>query len=275
MFLLILWGELVQMLKIVGKFFFLGVALGASVFASISRASSTLEESILVSSAYLESGMTHPMGSVGLTVGVESPITFIPSEDSLGPYATRRPPVASVPGIRLGYGFEHSSGFVWEGALGLGMMRLNEDPFGKVKNFKFAASRVGLGVGASKQFDEVRMLLSFSSQWNENRIRGGLIDDEIVSLLDTTSKTTGWGLEGQYRGFILGVSTLSRKGTADFKIFDQGTSIVVDQDGSLPLRTWALGYGGESFRITLERTILSEVTSFYQLNYRHIWTIDI
>lgn len=260
------------MFKLIGKLFSAGWCLS---FATNLHASPSLEDSILVSSTYLESGITSPAPRVGLTLGVESPITFIPSDDSLGSYATRRPPVASVPGFWVGYGQEHASGVFWAPALSLGRMRLNEDPFGNVKNFKYDASRVGLSLGASKQFESVLLGLSYSGQWNQNRIRGGLIEDDIVSILKTSSQTQGWTLESNYKGFLLGGSLLSRTGTAEFKIFDEGSSIIVDQDGSLPLRTWTFGYAGESFRLVLQRTILTEVASYYQLNYSHVWTFDI
>lgn len=260
------------MFKLIGKFCFWGWGVS---FATNLHASPTLEDSILVSSTYLESGITSPAPKAGLSLGVESPITFIPSDDSLGSYASRRPPVASVPGIWVGYGLEHNFGIFWEGALSLGRMRLNEDPFGNVKNFKYDASRIGLNFGASKQFEAVTMGLSYSGQWNRNRIRGGLIEDDIVSILNTSSQTKGWTLESNYKGFILGGSLLSRTGTAEFKIFDEGTSIVVDQDGTLPLKTWTIGYGGDRFRLVLQRTILTDVASYYQLNYSHIWTFDI
>ena len=269
----LIWrGVWAQMLRLIGKLFVSALVVS---FATNLHASPTLEDSILVSSTYLESAVTSPRVTGGLSLGVESPVTFIPSDDSLGSYATRRPPVASVPGIWLGYGMEHASGVLWGGALSLGRMRLNEDPFGNVKNFKYDASRIGVSLGASKQLESVLIGASFGSQWNRNRICGGLIEDDIISVLNTSSQTKGWTLESSYKGFIFGGSVLSRTGTAEFKIFDEGTSIVVDQNGSLPLRTWAIGYGTESFRLVLERTILQEVASFYQLNYRHVWTFDI
>ncbi len=260
------------MFKLIGKLVILGCCLS---FASILHASPTLEDSIQVSSTYLESSITSPAPKVGLSLGVEMPITFIPSDDSLGSYANRRPPVASVPGFWVGYGKEHVSGVVGAASLSLGRMRLNEDPFGNVKNFKYDASRIGLSLGASKEFEGILVGLSYNAQWNQNRIRGGLIEDDIVSLLNTSSETKGWSLESNYKGFLLGGALLSRTGTAEFKIFDEGSSIVVDQDGSLSLKTWTVGYAGETFRLVLQRTILAEVASFYQLNYCHVWTVDI
>jgi hypothetical protein len=257
------------------KYFVLLAVIFSSLVAFVAKASPTIDETIMRAQTALESGLNRYFAHQGFTLTGEAPVTIIPMDRSLGEFASKQPPFSSIPGVRLAYGKLIGDSYILESALSIGRFRLNEDPFQKVNHFRFDAKRVGFGVGISKWIHEGRVALALSQQWNTNHIRGGLIDPEFVSMLDTRSITRGVSLEGSFRGWLLGVSQSSRKAQADFRVFEEGTPIFVDQDGSLPLRSVLMGYQGSNFRIDVERTKLDSVDAFYQIAYYQTWFFEI
>ena len=240
----------------------------------LAQASPTIDETIMRSQTTLESGLNRYFAHQGFTLTGEAPITIIPVDRSLGEFASKQPPFSSIPGIRFGYGKLIAEQFVVESALSIGRFRLNEDPFQKVNHFRFDASRAGFGIGFSNLMENGRIGLAVSQQWNTNHIRGGLIDPEFVSMLDTRSITRGVSLEGCFQGWLLGATKSTRKAQADFRVFEEGTPIFVDQDGSLPLGSFLIGYQGRDFRIDFERTELKSVDAIYQIAYYQTWFFD-
>lgn len=257
------------------KYFVLLTAIFASLVAFVAQASPTIDETIMRAQTALESGLNRYFAHQGFTLTGEAPVTIIPIDRSLGEFASKQPPFSSIPGVRLAYGKLIRESFILESALSIGRFRLNEDPFQKVNHFRFDAKRVGFGVGISKIINEGRVALALSQQWNTNHIRGGLIDSEFVSMLDTRSITRGVSLEGSFQGWLVGISQSSRKAQADFRVFEEGTPIYVDQDGSLPLRSVLMGYQGRDFRIDIERTKLGSVDALYQIAYYQTWFFEI
>jgi hypothetical protein len=65
---------------------------------------------------------------------------------------------------------------------------------------------------------------------------------------------------------------MSRVGEAEFRVFDQGTALSVNQDGSVPLVSAGLGYQDDSFRVNVEKNVLKDTTQFYQVTYTHSWS---
>lgn len=242
-------------------------------FSSVGFARSAgIDDSILMSATYLDSGEENYWLKPGFLLSLEAPVTFIPKDKSLGEFSDRRPPVASVPGIRLGYGLGDPSQLLFETCLSAGSISLKNDPFNKVDSFDFQGRRLGIGLGIAKSLADLTLLLGWSEQWTSNRVRGGLIIDDITSSLHARSETTAFTVQAKlHRMFAYG-SRMSRVGEAEFRVFDQGTALSVNQDGSVPLVSAGLGYQDDSFRVNVEKNVLKDTTQFYQVTYTHSWS---
>ena len=240
------------------------------LFGGLAFGVPSVDESILESANYLEVGDFTYLSRPGTTLSLDAPVSIIPRDKSLGEFSNRRPPISSVPGLRLGYGLMNDSNFIVEGSLSLGGIWLNEDPFDHVNRFSFEGRRAGAGLALAQRWEDLTISLALSEQLNWTKVRGGLIMDEILSSLNSYSETRALTTQVKYDRILIFGSLLAKQGKIDFRVFDQGANIAIIQKKD-PYMAAGLGYQEDSYRINFQKNFLANLTEFYQITYSHSW----